>query len=122
MEQGIVWFGFVMGLFALCGIAIGLFTFLKRTPTALESMTQKIDELAAIIKSFHIDAYGQLVDEHNTRLINTSVVINDIKKTVHDIKYQHDHPENFQLGTKETNQRLQEISNRLVSIEAKLNR
>ena len=102
-KEALAVFAFFMGLVGFGRFVLIMQNLAKATPLALTSLEQSIAKLTDD-KSLH----------------DIKHLLDSVAKKVHDLKYQHDHPDKFGIGTGETNKMLKEISDKLVYIQAKL--
>jgi hypothetical protein len=114
MDESIYWFMFILGLGTFASFVLIARALLKATPNALDKLTATVDETYEVI--------GEHVSSDELFQVNLLKTVVEIEKVLHDIKYQHDHPDNFNFGTIRTNNMLREVHDKLIAIDAKLNR
>ena len=102
-KEALAVFAFFMGLVGFGRFVLIMQNLAKATPLALTSLEQSI---------------AKLTDDKSMQDIKQ--LLDSVAKKVHDLKYQHDNPDKFGIGTGETNKMLKEISDKLVYIQAKL--
>lgn len=117
MDKYVYWINFVVGLGTFAGFVLVARSVIRSTPDSLDTLTETIKEQTA-----HIDLLVQQIDRQdksrNDKLSKVLGMLTDVNKMCHDLKYQHDHPENFNFGTEKTEVMLGEVRDMLVTIKA----
>jgi hypothetical protein len=119
MEKYVFWVSLIVGLLTFGGFSIAIASLIKSTPNALRALRVDVANLLALIEN-EGKQKRELVQQGIDEIEEIKDCVEKIQKQVHDLKYQHDHADNFKFGTKRTNELLQDVSNRLVRIEVKL--
>lgn len=119
-RNNIYWFMFIMGLVSFGGISVTVVIFLRSIPASFKILSKQMTIILKALNSSDALEHFQNVKAHDDRLKVVIDIIETVEKQIDNLKYQHDHPENFFFGTEKTNKMLQQVSDRLVTIEAQL--
>lgn len=119
MVENIYWFMFILGLGSFAGFVLIARALITATPKSIEELSRQILSLEETLIN-HVDLISKSVEDEESNIAEILQSLNDLSVSLKKLIYQHEHADNFNFGTKDTNKKLDVISNEVLTLRVNI--